>query len=167
MIFFSPRERKKVLDYCVYSGTVGMVVDETAVAGRGVLRVYIRRVRCVRGGLRACKTVLYAGHNDSDVSGQRKGGAAGIMVGGGRLYTHTARRRWLGTVARGWKSVENGGRGRANDGGRAGKRSLWKTVAAAAATAKATSAAAVVVCIRYVIVRQYIAYYIVTKRGKK
>lgn len=46
------------------------------------------RVRCVRGGPRACKTVLYAGHNGSprvSRAEENRGGVAGIMVG--RLYT--------------------------------------------------------------------------------
>jgi len=57
---------------------------------RRVCYVYIRRRRAVRAWrVRACKTVLYAGHNNSPRFGSRsKGGAvAGIMVGGGRLYT--------------------------------------------------------------------------------
>lgn len=96
--FFFPRERKKVLDY---PGPVagGRLSGEAADRGcrRRVCYVYIRRRRrrAVRAWwVRACKTVLYAGHNNSPRFGsRRKGGAvAGIMVGGGRLYTAAERR---------------------------------------------------------------------------
>jgi len=99
---FFPRERKKVLDYPGWWRGWWLSGGEAdSGCWRRVCYVYIRRRRVVRAWrVRACKTVLYAGHNNSPRFGSRsKGGAvAGIMVGGGRLCTAGERRGLWGDV---------------------------------------------------------------------
>jgi len=89
--FFSSRKEKGPGLPGTAAGVVVVRRTAAVVGGGCVTCIYAAAaVRCVRGGWRACKTVLYAGHNNSPRFGSRsKGGAvAGIMVGGGRLYTN-------------------------------------------------------------------------------